>query len=345
MPADSEEAKQNQQRVLSFQAATANLVAQRRLDAVNAQAIASARPCQPLPHWLEEIFEVVERGTVPGIALVAATALSLSLANIPFTSAAWLGVWATPFGPHIGGHALTARGWVNEGLMAIFFFVVGIEIKQELRVGSLASVRKAILPCLAALGGMVTPMAVYAIVQMLMGGGSMLALTVPMATDIAFAMAIFGFFRSVMPLSASAFLLTLATVDDLGAILVLAVCFAHNVSFWFLGAAGALWAALGVLGRRGLANLKVFGAGAVGLWYCLLRAGVNSDVAGVLAALCISTRTMVAPEGAKEAEPLTERAIRRLAPFTSLIVMPLFALANTAVRLGSAVPPDLTNRL
>jgi NhaA family Na+:H+ antiporter len=100
--------------------------------------------------------------------------------------------------------------------MAIFFFVVGLEIKLELRQGSLSSVKKACLPCIAALGGMVTPMLVYLGALAAMGGGSMAALTVPMATDIAFAMAIFGFFRSRMPASSSVFLLTLATVDDLG---------------------------------------------------------------------------------------------------------------------------------
>ena len=110
------------------------------------------------------------------------------------------------------------------------------------------------------------------------------ALTVPMATDIAFAMAVFGFFRSVMPLSSSAFLLTLATVDDLGAILVLATCFASNVAFPFLGGAALIFALLAVIGRSGSSDLKIFGLGGAGLWYCLLRSGVNSDVAGVLAA-------------------------------------------------------------
>ena len=168
------------------------------------------------------------------------------------------------------------------------------------------------------------------------GGGSLLALTVPMATDIAFAMGILGFFRSAMPLSASAFLLTLATVDDLGAILVLATCFASHVVPGFLAAAAAVFVSLGVLGRAGSSDLRLFGAGGAGLWYCLLRSGVNSDVAGVLAAMCISTRAMVKLPSGKP-ERLTERAIRRLSPFTALGVMPLFALANTAVRLGGPV--------
>merc|ERR1719454_1549183 len=103
----------------------------------------------------------------------------------------------------VGGHALSPRGWVNEGLMAVFFFVVGLEIKQELRLGALSSVKKALLPCIAAVGGMITPMAVYIVIQKLLPSGSMCALTVPMATDIAFAMSIFGFFRSKMPPASS----------------------------------------------------------------------------------------------------------------------------------------------
>lgn len=293
------------------------------------------RACGKLSHRLEEAAEVVEQGTVPGVMLVLATVISLTLANVPATSSAWLGFWLTHVGPHIGSHALSIRAWINEGLMAIFFFVVGLEIKQEFRLGSLATLRKAILPCLAALGGMVTPMAIYILIQRVLPGGSLAALTVPMATDIAFAMGILGFFRSKMPLSASAFLLTLATVDDLGAILVLATCFASNVSLPFLAAAAAIFGALALIGRRGSSDLRIFSAGGFGLWYCLLRSGVNSDVAGVLAAMCISTRAMVQPPNGAP-ERLTERAIRRICPFTALGVMPLFALANTAVKLGAS---------
>lgn len=178
------------------------------------------RLVSPLPKWLHKAHALQEKGAA-SMVLILATIVSLSLSNLQATSAAWLRLWTLPVGPPIGGHVLSLRAWVNEGLMAVFFFVVGLEIKMELRLGSLASVKKAVLPCIAALGGMVTPMAVYLGVATLAYPGSTLAgLTIPMATDIAFAMAIYGFFRDRMPPSASAFLLTLATVDDLGAILV-----------------------------------------------------------------------------------------------------------------------------
>ena len=260
-----------------------------------------------------------------------ATLVSLGLANSPATSATWLSFWSKEIGPKIGGHALSPQGWVNEGLMAVFFFVVGLEIKLELRQGSLSSVKKALLPCVAALGGMVTPILIYFLTTVLMGGGSLAALTVPMATDIAFAMAIFGFFRSKMPPSASVFLLTLATVDDLGAILVLATCFASHIAPAFLGAAAALTAGLGVAGARQITDARVFAAGGAALWWCLLRAGVSADIAGVLVALCISTRAMVDANG--QPELINERLITRLSPLATFIIMPLFALANTAVPL------------
>lgn len=117
-----------------------------------------------MPAWLRNLAELQEAG-VGSVALLAATAVSLTLANVGSTAAWWLPFWSTPVGPPIGGHALSPRGWINEGLMAIFFFVVGLEIKQELRLGSLSSVKKALLPCIAAVGGMVTPMAVYVAVQ------------------------------------------------------------------------------------------------------------------------------------------------------------------------------------
>ncbi|KAG8459836.1 hypothetical protein KFE25_014399 [Diacronema lutheri] len=271
-----------------------------------------------------------------GAVLLCATALSLALANYGPTSAAWLRLWSAPRGLTVAGHALSLRGWCNEGLMAVFFFVVGLEIKQELRTGSLRTAKTAILPCIGALGGMLTPMAVYAAVNLSgrFAGGSLAALAVPMATDIAFAMAIFSLFKSRMPSSASAFLLTLATVDDLGAIIVLATCYATGVSAPFLGIAALTTLALALAGRRQArtgADVRVFAAGGAALWWCLLRAGVSADIAGVVAALCVSTRATV------DSEPVTERLIHRLSPLTTFFIMPIFALANTAVPLAQAL--------
>ena len=298
-----------------------------------AQPTNCGEPDGPLAGITRTLNELQEKG-FGAAALLGATAVSLSLANGP-SSAWWCGLWESPLGPAIGGHALSARAWVNEGLMGVFFFLVGLEIKEELRHGALTSVKKAALPAIAALGGMVTPMAVYAAAQgfLPVAARSLSGLAVPMATDIAFAMAIFGLFRSKMPASSSAFLLTLATVDDFGAIFVLATCFAANVSLGFLGLASALTAALGWIGcgPRKCNDARVFTAGGVGIWWSLLRAGVSAEVAGVLAALCVST-TAEGPPGAVD-DPLAERMIRRLAPLSTFGIMPLFALANTGIPL------------
>jgi NhaA family Na+:H+ antiporter len=276
---------------------------------------------------------------VGGAVLLGATAISLALANTASTSGAWLNFWAVPRGLKVAGHALSLRGWCNEGLMAIFFFVVGLEIKQELRQGSLKTPRTAALPCIAAVGGMVTPMAVYALINMSgrFAGGSLAALAVPMATDIAFAMAIFSLFKARMPAASSAFLLTLATVDDLGAIIVLATCYATSVATGFLGLAAIGTALLTYLGNSQAsapakdADARVFALGGVALWWCLLRAGVSADIAGVVAGMCVSTRAMY------KGEPIMERLIHRLSPLATFGIMPVFALANTAVPLGQAL--------
>lgn len=153
------------------------------------------------------------QGGLGSVILIAATALSLILANSGCSSS-WTALWGTHIGPAMGGHQLTLQGWVNEGLMAIFFFAVGLEIKREAVFGHLASLKQSILPCIAALGGMVVPICMYMAINAA-SGGTMSGWAIPMATDIAFAMGVFGFFSKRMPRSASAFLLTLATVDDL----------------------------------------------------------------------------------------------------------------------------------
>lgn len=291
------------------------------------------RCARALPEWMRKLSELEERGAA-SVVLLAATVLSLGLANGAATSAAWLRLWTLPVGPHIGAHALSLQGWINEGLMALFFFVVGLEIKLELREGSLSTPRKALLPCIAALGGMVMPMLVYALAQLLVpGGGSLAAVTVPMATDIAFALAILSFFRDRMPSSATTFLLTLATVDDLGAILVLALFSGSSIALPYLAAAAAVAAAVAALGRRRSTDVRLFGAGGLALWYCLLRGGVNADIAGVVAGLSVSTKAELPVEGSGRKERLGERLIAKLSPLCAFVVMPLFALCNTAVRL------------
>ena len=257
----------------------------------------------------------------------------MALANHPATSAGWLSLWEAHGGPASLGLHMSAKEWVNEGLMALFFFVVGVDIKKEFVYGSLASVRKAALPCLGALGGMLLPMAIYAAVNAgARVGASAAGWAVPMATDIAFAMGLYGFFRSRMPAGAEAFLLTLATVDDLGAIAVIAVFFAGAVNLPFLTAAAALCAVLAVMSKQATArHLPLYAVVGAALWFCLLRGGINADIAGVAAAMALPAPPLAAGE-----ESLLDKLHHSLAPVTSFAIMPLFALANTAVSLGGS---------
>ncbi|CAE8582640.1 unnamed protein product [Polarella glacialis] len=279
--------------------------------------------------FLDKINTKLEAGLGTAL-LLSAAAVSLVLANFGPTTKPWLDFWAIHCGPHIGAHSLTLKGWVNEGLMSLFFFGVGLEIKKELVEGSLASPRKALLPCVAALGGMVVPMLVYYAVNLKMLGGSMAGLTIPMATDIAFAMGVISAFRNRMPAAATSFLLALATVDDLGAIAVIAVCFAGTMSANYLYAGLASLIGAGVYGRRkSLESAMGFFVPGLTLWYCLLRGGINADIAGALLAFCVPMKSASGSE-------MVERLINRWSAASALIVLPLFALANCAVPLVGA---------
>lgn len=278
--------------------------------------------------WLHDLNHWIEGGSGSAILGVAAV-VSMLLANVGTTAEPWTSLWNMHVGPPIGGHALTLKGWINEGLMALFFFQVGLEIKKELTVGGLASPAQAALPCIAAVGGMVTPMAVYVFINTVMDGGSFAGVTIPMATDIAFAMGVFSLFRKVMPASSEPFLLALATADDLGAIAVIAVFFASTINPLYLALAVATLLVAAVVGHRNFYGSSGFYVvPGVALWYFMLRGGVNADVAGVLVALCIPMKCLGGHE-------VVERLIHRWIPVSSLFVLPLFALANCAVKLGA----------
>ena len=267
------------------------------------------------------------------VSLLAATVLSLWLANHGPASAAWVSLWEHHVGWASLGLHLSLREWVNEGLMAIFFFVGGVEIKKELTYGSLATTRKAILPCLGAVGGMLVPMAIYTALNVAgRAGASSLGWAVPMATDIAFAKGILAFFKPRMPVGAVAFLLTLATVDDLGAIAVIAVFFAGALNVPFLTAAAALCAGLAYMSKHASEkHLSLYALFGVALWYCLLRGGINADIAGVATAMALPSPPAVAGQ-----DTLLDKLHHSLAPATAFLIMPTFALANTAVSFAGS---------
>ena len=216
--------------------------------------------------------------------------------------------------------------WINDGLMAVFFFVVGLEVKREIVSGSLSDASARRLPMIAALAGMVTPAIVYMLVS---GGGEFTrGWAIPAATDIAFAMGVLGLLGSRVPASLRLFLLTVAIVDDIGAILVIALFYTEIESLsYFLMWIGASAAVLAIMFGMNRARISVFWPYillAVLLWCCVLNTGVHATIAGVLAAFTI-------PLKRKDGNSMLERLEHGLAPWSSYLIVPVFGFANAGV--------------
>jgi len=298
-----------------------------------------------------------------GLVLLAAAAAALAWANLGGAES-YRAVVETPLSVGVGPAtaSFTLHALVNDGLMTLFFFVVGMEIKHELALGELRSPSQAALPLVAALGGMVVPAALYLAFNA--GGPGRAGWGIPMATDIAFAIGILTLLRSRVPHALVVFVTALAIFDDIGGILVIAIFYGHGLSLaWLLGAA-AVSAGLLLLARGGVRSGLAWAAGGVLLWVAFHEAGIHATIAGVVLGLAVPARAPVAPrtvidalaahatalaarpEADLDAEeiPAIERALEeREAPlgrFTKLLhpwvafgVMPVFALVNSGVEV------------
>jgi NhaA family Na+:H+ antiporter len=224
-----------------------------------------------------------------GIVLLACTIAALAWANSSW-GAGYVELWEMEFGLSFGGQALAMdlRHWINDGLMAVFFLLVGLEIKREVLVGELASVRLAALPIMAALGGMVVPALIFAAFNA--GGPGADGWAIPMATDIAFSLGILALLGSRAPLSLKVFLTALAIVDDLGAVLVIALFYSHELDMTALATSGGLLGALIVLNALGVRRLTPYMVVGAVMWVTMLRTGIHATIAGVLLAMTIPTR-------------------------------------------------------
>lgn len=218
------------------------------------------------------------------------------------------------------------HGWVNDGLMTLFFLVVGLEIKRELVSGELRDRRKALMPVLAAVGGMVVPAAMYLAVTGF-GGEAGRGWGIPMATDIAFALGVLALLGPRVPPALRLFLLALAIADDIGAIAVIAVAYSDGIRLMPLALAAACLGAVAVMGRSGRWSTAAALLLGLGAWLAVLQSGVHPTVAGVGLGL-------VVPAGGH-----AERLEHRLHPWSSFLIVPLFALANAGVALGGAGAP------
>ena len=215
--------------------------------------------------------------------------------------------------------------WINDGLMAIFFFVVGLEVKREMISGSLSDPAARRLPMLAAAAGMVVPAIVYMIVS---GGGQYTSgWAIPAATDIAFAMGVLGLLGNRVPASLRLFLLTVAIVDDIGAVLVIAFFYTPTIKMAWLLAAAVVFGLMMALNRMRVGVFWPYILLALVLWYCVLNTGVHATIAGVVAALTIPLRR-------RDGNSMLEKLEHGLAPWSAYLVVPVFGFANAGVALG-----------
>lgn len=263
-----------------------------------------------------------------GILLLAVTIFSLILANSAY-GASYLELLNLHL--HIFPEELkldlSVVHWINDGLMVLFFFLVGLEIKRELITGELSSPKKAALPAVAALGGMVVPALIYLYFNA--GMGTEHGWGVPVATDIAFALAILSLAGPAVPVGLKVFLTALAIIDDLGAVLVIALFYTRSLQFDFLLMSIVPLIFLLVLNRMNSKKISLYILGGIILWYCILQSGVHSTVAGVLMAMFI-------PLTASKNEPsLLEKFESGLHTPVNYLVLPVFALANTALIINA----------
>lgn len=318
--------------------------------------IESDRPLARLARPVREFLRIESAGS---ILLLLAAAIALLWANSPWAES-YDSFWHTELTIGLGDGALeqSLQHWVNDALMVIFFFVVGLEIKYELVKGDLRDPRTAALPVIAALGGMVVPAVLFVLVT---GPGHEGAhgWGIPMATDIAFAVGVLGLLGSRVPAGARLFLLTLAIADDIGAIAVIAVFYTADLSLGWLAGALAGLAAMALLRRSRVWTLWLYAALGVAIWYMLLRSGVHATLAGVAIGLLTPTVPLFEPRVARDearraladdeldaeeigrlhfllanSVPPAERIQAALHPISAYLVLPVFALANAGVPLG-----------
>ena len=276
------------------------------------------------------IREFVRLESASGLVLLIAALLALLASNTPLAPLYDI-LLKTPVEIRVGALHLAKPLllWINDGLMAIFFLVVGAEIKRELIEGELSSVKRAALPAIAAVGGMVVPAVLYIAYIGLSGGHpDMLAgWAIPSATDIAFALAALSVIGRRVPASLKVFLLALAIIDDLGAIVIIAIFYTSELSPLALGLAAAVLALMFLLNRLGVTSVAPYAVLGVILWVLVLKSGVHATLAGVATALAIPLK------GKDGASPL-KHVEHSVHPWSAFLVMPLFGFANAGLNLS-----------
>ena len=257
----------------------------------------------------------IENEKSGGILLICCTVLSLLIANSN-SGIAYHEFWT---GPKLG-HSI--EFWVNDGLMTIFFLLVGLELKREIYVGELSRIKEAMLPLMGALGGMLIPAGIYLLFNA--GTTEQSGMGIPMATDIAFALGVLSLLGKNVPIGLRVFLTALAVIDDLGAIVVIGLFYSSSMSWMNLGIALSIFGLLLLLNKQKVNNLLPYLIGGVTMWYFMLHSGVHATISGVLLAITIPLNN----GSDKSPASVLESFLHLPVPF---IILPVFALANTAI--------------
>lgn len=264
-----------------------------------------------------------------GILLIFCTAISLLATNWSI-GADYLSFWQR----HVG--SLSLEHWINDGLMAIFFLLIGLELERELYSGELSNFKNALLPIFAAIGGMVAPALIH--FSLNTGTSTQAGIGIPMATDIAFALGVLAILGNRIPASLKVFVVAFAVIDDLGAIVIIAAFYTTQLSIWYLVGALAVWALLVALNRLRVMSLIPYLLGGALMWLLMLKSGVHSTIAGVMLAFAI-------PFSAKDDDKASPS--HKLEHFlhkpVAFIILPIFALANTGILLGTEWMQSLTS--
>ncbi|RAK20645.1 sodium/proton antiporter (NhaA family) [Flavobacterium aquaticum] len=264
----------------------------------------------------KDFFESEKSG---GLVLIAFTMTSLFIANSNFGNS-YIHLWETQFAGHSIEH------WINDGLMTIFFLLIGLELEREIYKGELSHIKDALLPVFGAVGGMIVPATIFLLFNF--GTSTQSGAGIPMATDIAFALGILSLLGNRVPTSLKIFLTALAVIDDLGAIIIIAVFYTKTLLWTNLLIALGIFAFLLVLNRLKVHSLIPYLIGGIIMWYFMLHSGVHATITGVLLAFAI-------PFGDGEEKSPSYILQHFLHKPVAFIIMPIFALANTAIIIGS----------
>ena len=281
-------------------------------------------------------FKFLQHEAAGGVVLVIATVLAMAVANSP-AATLYNNLLETRVSAGSAPLVLTKTvlHWINDGLMAVFFFLIGLEIKREFLAGALSSAKSAALPAIAALGGMLVPAAIYAAINW-DNPVTLRGWAIPAATDIAFTVGVLALLGKSVPSALKIFVLALAILDDLGAIIVIAVFYATDLSVTAIALAAAGTMLLFVLNRRHVTHIWAYLLVGLFVWVCVLKSGVHATLAGVITALSIP----LAAGHAGHEGPL-EKLEHALGPWVSFGILPLFAFANAGVSMDGLTLADL----